>query len=120
MKVLKLEFKPEATEHRYGEYPLASDLVEEFEIRSFKLNNIQEFHLLGVDLGESKFKDLLEPITEIFPKLQRLCLAFQVVPFSWDKICQAFASEKNIKLEISTAGTKVCLLFREMKIFHPR
>ena len=56
MKVLKLEFKPEVTEHRHGEYPLASDLDEVFF--SYNLNNLQELHLIGVDIGldESDFK----------------------------------------------------------------
>ena len=83
LKVLKLEFKPEVTEHRHGEYPLASDLVEVSDL-------------------ESDFTNLLKSISENFPKLQFLRLNCQTVSSYWDRICQAFASEKNIKLEVST------------------
>ena len=45
----------------------------------------------------------MERIAENFPKLQRLCLTSNPDAEEWndyDEICQAFASKRNIKIEI--------------------
>ena len=104
LKVLKFEFKPQSeVGDNYGSYPIVQDIVEAFS--SFELKNLQEFHLIGVDGVE---KEHLEKITidENFPKLQRLCLTCEDVSDHWrvpkDEDCQAFASKRNIKLEISS------------------
>ena len=77
-------------------------------ISSFKHKNLQEFHLMGfvIDLDKPSFKNLLETIAENLPNLQGLYLTAELsddVVGPWDEyaeICQKFASEKNIKLEI--------------------
>ena len=105
LEVVKFEFKPETPEN---EYPLLFEMVE--GIRSLKLTNLKEFHLIGVDLCHNNiemmckivFKDFLQMISEKFPKLQRLCLEFQNVPIWLNNICRKFARKKNIKLEISS------------------
>ena len=104
LKVLKFEFKPQSeVGDNYGSYPIVQDIVEAFS--SFELKNLEEFRLIGVDWVE---KEHLEKITidENFPKLQRLCLTCEDVSDDWrvpkDEDCQAFASKRNIKLEISS------------------
>ena len=57
---------------------------------------------MDIGLDDSDFKARLESINENFPKLQFLRLNCQTVSSYWDRICQAFASEKNITLEVST------------------
>ena len=104
LKVLKLEFKD-----WFDEYPLFSYMDE--GITSFKLKNLQEYHLNGFDFRNyfdgSDFQNVLEKIAENLPKLQRLYLGFKDVekfldlPQS-DLHCQEFASEKNIKIETYT------------------
>merc|ERR1712080_480060 len=73
-----------------------------------------------------------------FPKLQRLCLTSdpEYDPPEYDEICQTFASERNVKLEIR-GGPVLCNFglwavksvccghyrihpSKEMKIFSPR
>ena len=104
MKVLKFEFKPQSEGDEYGWYPNVEDMAEAFS--SFELKNLQEIHLIGVDL-DGRDKELLKKIKidENFPKLQRLCLTCEDVD-EWripnDEVCQAFASKRNIKLEISS------------------
>ena len=108
LKVLKLEFKD-----WFDEYPVFSYMEE--GITSFKLKNLQEFHLKGFDIGnyfdDSDFQDVLEKIAANLPKLQRLHLGFKDVEKFLDlhnqaptrfEICQEFASEKNIKIETYT------------------
>ena len=120
LKVLKFEFKPylaeeeEEGEYCRDEYPFLEDISE--GIRKFKLKNLKELHLIGVDTDryadrQHNFhgggKKFLETITENLPKLQRLYLGFKDVekfldlPQS-DLHCQEFASEKNIKIETYT------------------
>ena len=104
LKVLKLEFKD-----WFDEYPLFTYMEE--GITSFKLKNLQEYHLNGFDFRNyfdgSDFQNVLEKIAENLPKLQRLYLGFKDVekfldlPQS-DLHCQEFASEKNIKIETYT------------------
>ena len=78
-------------------------------VSTFKIKNLEELHLSGFDiyLKKFQFKIFLVRIAENMPKLQLFCLMAEVeFPNrfgEWDeyaKICQAFASEKNIKLEI--------------------
>ena len=106
LKVLKFEFKPKSEED-WITCPCLSWISE--TISNFKLKNLQVFILgsLDLDLDKSAFKKLLETIAENMPKLQLLCLTVEVEDTNefgeWDeyaKICQAFASGKNIKLEI--------------------
>ena len=75
-----------------------------------------QFEMIGfhIDVDKACFKQVLETFTEKFPKLQRLCLATDLMDMQeldseyeplekWDKyaeICQEFALEKSIKLEI--------------------
>ena len=72
-------------------------------------------------------------IAENFPKLQRLCLTCEDDnPNEWKEMCQAFASRKNIKLEISSVVRNMaewsCVEFtrrknvpiKEMKVFCPK
>ena len=60
-------------------------------------------------LNPAFFKDFLEILAENFPKLQQLCLTTELNHehdgewVEYAKICQAFASGKNIKLEIRGA-----------------
>ena len=58
-----------------------------------------------IDMDTSSFKKFLQFFAENFPKLQRLFLSTELSEEYWDwnayaKICQDFASKKNIKLEI--------------------
>ena len=130
LKVLKLEFKD-----WFDEYPLFTYMEE--GITSFKLKNLQEFHLKGFDIGnyfdDSDFQDVLEKIAENLPKLQRLHLGFKDVEKFLDlhnqaptrfEICQEFASEKNIKIETYTilnqrgkccCGNDLWFYFRPLK-----
>ena len=130
LKVLKLEFKD-----WFDEYPVFSYMEE--GITSFKLKNLQEFHLKGFDIGnyfdDSDFQDVLEKIAENLPKLQRLHLGFKDVEKFLDlhnqaptrfEICQEFASEKNIKIETYTilnqrgkccCGNDLWFYFRPLK-----
>ena len=62
------------------------------------------------------FKDFLQIFVENLPKLKHLCLTMNVNDEKWiecAKICQEFASEKSIKLEIRGAP-------EELKIFSPK
>ena len=109
LKVLKIEIDPCVDVEDLPQRLEHEDLywIQE-AITSFKLKNLQEFHLIGfeIDLDKSSFKKVLETIAENLPKLQRLCLTTKLNyrhEGKWDeyaKICQEFASEKKIKLEI--------------------
>ena len=141
LKVLKFEFKPEVNEfNEYKtEYPPLYGIEE--AIKSLKVKNLQEFHLIGVyiDMFEysetniTSFKLFLDMIAENMPKLQRLCLICEDDdPNKWNEMCQAFASGKNIKLEISSVVKQVgewsCVEFtrrknvpiKETKVFCPK
>ena len=114
LKVLKFEFKPELRMDEVGveidEYPLFSDMEE--GITSLKLKNLQELHLIGVDMRFflhycDDFKIVFERIAENLPKLQRLCFTCQDIERvsknlkgPHHQLCREFASEKNIRLEI--------------------
>ena len=140
LKVLKFEFKPEVNEfNEYKtEYPPLYGIEE--AIKSLKVKNLQEFHLIGVyiDMFEysetniTSFKLFLDMIAENMPKLQRLCLTCEDNdPNKWNEMCQEFASRKNIKLEISSVVKQVvewsCVEFtrrknvpiKETKVFCP-
>ena len=113
LKVLKFEFNPTVEDEglldiglAWLNHPFISWIQE--TISSFKLNNLQELHLSGldIDLAKPAFKKLLETMAENMPKLQFLSLTADVENPSfgeWSyyaKICQAFASGKNIKIEV--------------------
>ena len=140
LKVLKFEFKPQTIEFDEEEerkcrveYPYLNEMVE--GIKKFKLKNLKEFHLIGVDnymggnffflFGEKKF---LETITENFPKLQLLCVTLQYDVWhpQWNNIFQKFASEKSIKIEISSVLKCVCghapdcNPYTDSKYFYPK
>ena len=113
MKVLKFEFKPELQYYNKNKsinYPYLSRMKN--AIKSLKHKNLQEFHLIGVCIHMSdlnitqitSFKLFLDKIAENFPKLQRLCLTCEDggIPMKWDEMFQAFASGKNIILEVSS------------------
>ena len=136
LKVLKFEFKPQlriedGVEVEVYEYPLFSDIQE--GITSLKLKNLQELHLIGVDMRFflhycDDFKIVFERIAENLPKLQRLCMTCQYVEWEpgWNDIFQVYASEKNIMLEISSILKCKCghaswvEPTMEMNIFRPR
>ena len=126
LKILKFEFQPELSEEHYGDYPAVSDMAN--VLSSFRLKNLEEFHLIGIDICDCqnhKFKEFLEGITisDNLPKLQRLCLTCQDVKNIWDEDCQTYASERNIKIEISSVFKCGCgqqAPSCEMKIFGPR
>ena len=114
-------------------------------IKSLKVKKLQEFHLIGVhqkcesvdmfeysDTNITSFKLFLDMIAENMPKLQRLCLTCQDEDtYEWNEMCQAFASRKNIKLEISSVVKNIaewsCVEFtrcnnvpiKETKVFCP-
>ena len=129
LKILKFEFKPEVNQELKIDYPFLSNMEE--SIISFKLKNLQEFHLIGVDLRFSNFDgNFLETIAENLPKLKRLCLICQDHKHvnRWKERFEAFASGKNIKLEISSViryvGACTCAQswkhpIEEMEIFGP-
>ena len=109
LKILRFEIKSnqavqEVEEEDEGDNSYSYPALYLFQdaITSFKLNNLQEFHLIGFDFGLEghEFKKILETIAENLPKLQRLCLTSDENDwmFYYD-ICEEFASEKNIKLE---------------------
>ena len=116
LKVLKFEFKPQVHEDRDIDYPLLSGEFEE-SIRSLKLKNLQEFHLTGVDLQESRLNIrgeeiiFLEEIAENLPKLKRLCFTCQDIGYVDTlknyKRFGAFVSGKNIMLEFSSVFRNV-------------
>ena len=113
LKIIKLDFMP--LRWNSGIWKYLSDLQE--TITSLEPNNsVEEFEMIGfhIDLDKACFKKVLETFTEKFPKLQRLCLATDLMDMQeldseyeplekWDKyaeICQEFALAKSIKLEI--------------------
>ena len=106
VKVLYFDTKPKVTERDIDDeitYPNLSWIKN--TLNSFKLKNLQELHLNGfrIDLNEPEFKKLLETIAENMPKLKLLCITGELENGEWNgyaKICQEFASAKNIKLEI--------------------
>ena len=111
LKVLKFEFEPQ-TGNEITQIVIHPYLTW---ITNFKLKNLQEFEF-GYELvmdNSEMFKDFLEIFAENFPKLQHLCLTTDQLNHAdeCDKICQEFASRKNIKLEIRGP---------EMKIFSPK
>ena len=130
LKVLKFEFKPviewKGEDKCLAEYPLLSSM--EKGITCLKLKNLRELHLIGVDIFDFVFGKFLETITENLPKLQRLCMTCQYVEWEpgWNDIFQVYASEKNIKLEISSILKCKCghaswvEPIMEMNIFRPR
>ena len=109
LKVLKFEFNPYPADLNAEIliHPLLS-WIEDSGITTFKLKNLEEFHLIGfrIDMDKSSFKEFLEKFVENSPKLQRLCLTAELgidYEGQWDeyaKVCQAFASEQYIQLEI--------------------
>ena len=137
LKVLKFEFKPllveeeDEGEYCHDEYPFLEDISE--GIRKFKLKNLKELHLIGVDFpvdfGVNR-KMFLETITENLPKLQRLCLTLQRTLKSWEPgwndLFQKFASEKSIKIEISSVLKCICghapdcNPYTDSKYFYPK
>ena len=139
LKVLKFEFKPELQNYnKYkAKYPSLFAIWKD-AIQSLKLKNLQEFHLIGVciymfDSNITSFKLFLDKIAENFPNLQRLCLTCEDDdPNKWNEMCQAFASGKNIKLEISSVVRNTadwnCVQFtrrknvpiKETKVFCPK
>ena len=102
LKVLKFEFKPEWNEDPEANYPSLDDMKE--GIKRFKLKNLQEFHLIGVCITECDLDDFLETIAKNLPKLQRLFLTCCEEDDLDSEMFQAFASGKNIKLEISSVN----------------
>ena len=108
LKVIKFEWLQEVDNDRPPSLFFAFLSGITSHISSFKHNNLQEFHLMGfaIDLDKPSFKNLLETIAENLPNLQGLYLTAELsddVVGPWDEyaeICQKFASEKNIKLEI--------------------
>ena len=109
LKVIKFALMPEVGVEGYPQSLYFSSLCEmRKDITSFKHKNLQEFHLMGfeIDLDKPSFENVLETIAENLPKLQRLYLSTELcsdVDGPWDEyaeICQKFASEKKIKLEI--------------------
>ena len=138
LKVLKFEFKPELQNYnKYkAKYPSLFAIWKD-AIQSLKLKNLQEFHLIGVciymfDSNITSFKLFLDKIAENFPNLQRLCLTCEDEDTNgWNEMCQAFASRKNIKLEISSVVKHIaewsCVEFtrrknvpiKETKVFCP-
>ena len=143
LKVLKFEFKPEVNEfNEYKtEYPPLYGIEE--AIKSLKVKNLQEFHLIGVYISTDfemsgldkeeepmDFKNFLDTIAENFPKLQRLCLTCEYYSNEFSETLQAFASGRNIKVEISRVEIEIdckCtenwmppVPIKEMKIYGPR
>ena len=137
LKVLKFEFKPEVNEEfNKIDFNYLYELEE--AIKCLKLKNLQEFHLIGVFMEEySGSNDTLElfldMIAENMPKLQRLCLTCEDEDTNgWNEMCQAFASRKNIRLEISSVVNNItewsCVEFtrrknvpiKETKVFCPK
>ena len=116
LKKIKIEFKPDTTVISHNN-PM--DNILEWESlrnvqkiitsfsRGFHHSNLQELEMIGfeIDMDTSSFKKFLQFFAENFPKLQRLFLSTELSEEYWDwnayaKICQDFASAKNIKLEI--------------------
>ena len=115
LKVLKLEFKPQVNKDGNGIELVYPSLDAMESIVRFRLKNLQEFHLIGVmhvyqdfemvlfDQEEEilEFENFLDTIAENFPKLQRLCLTCEEYDqYDWRETCQAFASRRNIKVEV--------------------
>ena len=110
LKKIKIEFKPDTT-FLSPNNPM--DNILEWESlrnvqkiitsfsRGFHHSNLQELEMIGfeIDMDTSSFKKFLQFFAENFPKLQRLFLSTELSE-ECAKICQDFASAKNIKLEI--------------------
>ena len=134
MKVLRFEFQPIVNNDHdvdlaWVHNPLLSWVQE--TISNFKLKNLQVFIIgsLDLNLDKSAFKKLLETIAENMPKLQLLCLTVEVEDTNefgewdeYDKICQAFASGKNIKLEIRGIPVlrPILCVSEDVKIYSPK
>ena len=141
LKILKFEFKPEVNEGMV-DHPMLDDMES---IIRFRLKNLQEFHLIGVYISTDfemsgldkeeepmDFKNFLDTIAENFPKLQRLCLTCEYYSNEFSETLQAFASGRNIKVEISRVEIEIeckckCTEYwmppvpiKEMKIYGPR
>ena len=118
LKVVKLEFKPSESKDGNGIeflYP-SLDVIASHIVR-FRLKNLQEFHLIGVRIHDDfemvlfdqeeevlDFENFLDTIAENFPKLQRLCLTCNKYDsYYWRETCQAFASRRNIKVEVEVS-----------------
>ena len=77
LKVVKFEFTPSEVDDECVD---SLDIYEMKEyISKFKLKNLQEFHLIGLDCEHQKplrlIKTFLKTIAENLPCLQRLCLS---------------------------------------------
>ena len=118
LKILKIDFEGEIYSDNwfdvdYLEYcPLG--LLETEEIfKRFKFQNLVELHINGFDcdienFSPQGFRDIFNMFHENLPKLRRLCFKLdnidRLAP-EYDQFFQEFASEKNIKIEIT--GTPV-------------
>ena len=151
LKILKFEFKPEVNGTDLAlDYPFLDDV---HVLSLLKLKNLQELHLIGVFLGTNfgglslnsldpeevfldfeellDFKDYLDTFAQNFPRLQRLCLTCENDQNYQNETFQAFASKRNINVEIAIVktsfGCSKCaeswmppVAINEMKIFGPR
>ena len=151
LKILKFEFKPEVNGTDLAlDYPFLDDV---HVLSLLKLKNLRELHLIGVFLGTNfgglslnsldpeevfldfeellDFKDYLDTFAQNFPRLQRLCLTCENDQNYQNETFQAFASKRNINVEIAIVktsfGCSKCaeswmppVAINEMKIFGPR
>ena len=106
LKILKFEFKPQ---FKYDfQYPLFSSVEE--GIKCFKLRNVNELHLHGIDpnLQLFDFKIFLKTLGENLPKLQHLCLTCQDLSNFWIQenyvTCEEFASRNDVKIDLLMAS----------------
>ena len=100
-------------------------------VLSMKFPNLEELHLSGFELsgGPKYLLKILNTFHQNLPKLRRLC--FKLDNFGrldenpeYGQILQKFASEKNVKIEITGTPIHRCILEVEhpssvFKIFNP-
>ena len=111
LKILKIEFKSAISLDWFlpGYYPAIFLQGEENTFTLLKSQKLEELHLNGFAAPEDPqdFRKVIENFHGNFPNLQRLCLKLDSIHHlgtnpEYDQILQEFASEKNVKIEITS------------------
>ena len=117
LKILKIEFEEEITASSASDnydvtYCDLGWLRYEGIFKRMKFQNLEELHFNGFDwdLDPEEFTDIFHKFQKNLPKLRRLCFQLDNIENldeepEYDEIFQEFASEKNVKIEIT--GTPI-------------
>ena len=119
LKILKIEYEGEKHVSHGDEWNVTYRYLEFFEKEDIfgriKFPNLEELHFNGFDfdyIPSFIFGDIINKIYKNSPKLRKLCFKVDNLGIldpqsdpEYDKILQKFASEKNVKIEIT--GTPI-------------